>query len=156
MLGREMASAAMNGVAVVGRCSAGAVFNGEACLALGAFKTFLPTSYYSENGLSPQPSPSHLGVIWGSQLVGLSLMGHGWVDQAFSALFLLDPFQVWGSLASSTLSKTARIMWPASTNHGHSFHSLSPYPLEIAISEAWVCSQCFFFLSLFVQLNRNL
>lgn len=77
MLGREMASAAMNGVAVAGRCSAGAVFHGEACLALGAFKAFLPRSYYSENGFSPQPSPIHLGVTWRSQSVGLSLMGHG-------------------------------------------------------------------------------
>lgn len=138
-----MASAAMNGVTVAGGCTTGAIFNWEACLALGALKAFLPSSYYREHGFSPQLSPSHSGVTRGSPSVGLWLHA-AWV----SGPGLFCTFPAWSrpSARDSGIlypSKTSRIMWPASTNQGCSFPSLSPYPLEIAILEAWVCLKCF-------------
>lgn len=88
-------------------------------------------------------SPSHSGVTRGSPSVGLWLHA-AWV----SGPGLFCTFPAWSGPSARVSgilypSKTSRIMWPASTNQGHSFHSVSPYPLEIAISEAWVCPRCF-------------
>lgn len=145
MLGREMASAALwTGWLWLGD-AAQVRFSMGGMPRIWGFQNFPPykllqREWVFSTALS-QPLRCDLG-----ESISRTLTYGTWVSgPGLFCTFLLDPFQVWGSLASSTLSKTARIMWPASTNHSHSFHSLSPYPLEIAISEAWVCSQCFFF-----------